>query len=73
VFLKGRMDRVPKRVEHKIDAFTPCELCRGDEIGIAGHQNDLIDLTLVAQGCNVQADTHINTFLGRSIFEIFVG
>jgi hypothetical protein len=64
---------MPKRIEHKINAFASRELCRGDEIGIAGHQNDLIDLALVAQGCNVQADTHINTLLGCGIFEICVG
>jgi len=73
MLLQRGVNGMPKRIEHKIDSLTTSKFCRGDEIGITGNQNNLINLPLETQGCNVQTDTHINALLGGGILKICIG
>ncbi len=52
-------------IKDDINAFAPREFRRGNEIRVGCHDNDLIDLLLESQGCDVQTQTHIDAFLLR--------
>ena len=72
MFVQGRVYDTPEWIEDKIDALTPCELCCRNKIRVSCNQYDLIDLSLKAQGCYIQADAHIHTLLDSSKFEIII-
>ena len=46
-------DVMPHGVNQKINARSPRDLGDGDEIGIAGDENNLVDDTAVSQGCDI--------------------
>jgi len=62
----------PQWIKDEVDAFATRELCSRDKIRVSGYQNNLIDLALEAQGCDVQPDAHIHAFLRRRILEVVI-
>lgn len=63
---------MPKGIQYEVNAFPAGQLCGGNKVRITCHQDNLINLALVAEGGNVQPNSHVDAFLHRSILEIVV-
>src|SRR5882757_6590814 len=72
MLVKVRPDRGPHCVKHEIYSLTARQFCCGHKIRISGNQDQLIDLRLVGEGCNVQPDTHVDAFLSKVESKIVV-
>lgn len=72
MLVQRRVNGVPEGIKNKVDSFTPRELRGRNEVRIACYQDNLIDLPLVAQRCDVEADAHIDALLCCRIVEIVV-
>jgi hypothetical protein len=66
-------DGDPHRVENEVDSLSTGKLGRGDEVGIARHQDDLVRLLLVRDRCDIEPDLHVDAFWGRVVHEVTVG
>jgi len=62
----------PHRIEDEINTLPPREFGGRNKIGIAGNKNDLIDLFLVCNRCDIETDLHVGSFLSDFVFEIAV-
>ena len=52
-------------VQHKVKAFTSCQLCGRNEVTVSSNQNNLINLALLRQRRYIHADFHIDAFLSN--------
>lgn len=72
MFVQGCGNRLPHGVKNKINAFPPGKFGGGNEVGIPCNQDDLVCLLLVCQCRNIQANSHIHTFLCDVIGKVFI-
>jgi len=49
VLIEAWIDGTPHRIQDEINAFAPRQLGRRNEVGIAGDENDLVNLSLEGQ------------------------
>lgn len=60
----------PRRIQYKINTFSPCELCCRDKITVARNKNYLTYKSFVGQGSDIDADTHVYPLLVHIIIYI---
>ena len=58
-------DLLPQWIEQELHAFPPCKLCRRHKIAVTRHENQRIDLMLEGHAGDIQANTHIHSFLTK--------
>lgn len=59
-------------VKYHIDAFAPRKFGGRHKIGIRCNNDDLVNLALESERCNVESKPHVYTFLLCINFEILV-
>ena len=63
---------LPHRIEDEIDPLVAGQLGGRNEIRVPGHQDDLVDLLLVRQRSDINADLHIDLGLAHIGLEMFI-
>ena len=72
VFEQITRDVLPEGIQNDLHPLTPCELRSGNEIGVAGNENDDLRLALQRDGRNIQANPHVHALLAQRRGEVLV-
>ena len=62
---KVSLDICSHRIQDEINPFTSCELRGGNKITISGNKNNLINLMLISERRDIDADFHVYALLPR--------
>ncbi len=66
-------DTRPHGIENEIDTFSPRKLRCWNEVAVSRNKYDLVDLFLVSQGGNIEADPHVNALLFGVVSHVVFG